>query len=406
MRKHYYMMDSYQINLEYVDIIERLNLEKYFISVDGKWSPDFVGFIITEKEIIISFPKHYYSKNYQITDKDISLISKLMIKTRYLSGLDNDLGIYNNFPLTSYLYICNYYKKYGLYNESKSKRQKGYKGKIDWTNTIRKSNKVISGNNLIFLPFIIQKNMSLEVFLTECMVYALNEGFNRFGRYFDVGVSINKMTNNPMFRNKDIVIKQLNLLKSEHFKDNERLLIEHLIRYFKWSNKSGNRTILITKNFENYWEVMVEGFMNSKLSEIKESGELIFKRNSNRYNFSQEIEYIESLEVRESRLSRSFSVEYDHLCIQLDDIAYLFDSKYYKEIRGLDYKQMAYYYILRSSEKYINKQVINGLILPTEKEYHHRVHLDTRDREGLLKDLLIIEHYLNVKKVIKSYVVG
>lgn len=404
MRKHYYIMDSYHTNTEFIDVIKRLNLEKYFISIDGKWSPNFVGFILAENETIISFPKHFYNEDYEIKNDDIALMGKLMIKARYLKGLDNNLGIYNNFPVSSYLYICDYYIKYGLYNETRYKREKNYQGKIDWRNTIRKSNKVISGNNLIFLPFIVERNISLEVFITECMIYVLNEGFNRFGKFFGVGLNINRKTNNPIFRNKEIVIKQLNQLRADYFKDSERLLIDHLIRYFKWSNSNGNRTILITKNFEGYWEHMVEGYLNSNLYSVEDSGELIFKKNSNKYRFKKEKEYIEDLEVRESGLSRNFSVEYDHLYIKSDGIAYLFDSKYYKDIRDLDYKQMAYYYILKSSENYINEKVVNGLILPTEDEYHYRVHLDTRDREGLLEELFIVEHYLNVKEVIGAFV--
>lgn len=404
MKDNYYIMDSYNIDSKYVDLIERLNLENYFISIDGQWRPDFVGFILTERETIISFPKHYHSKDYNIKNEDISLLAKLMTKTRILAGLNNEFGTYKNFPLSSYLYICDYYKKYGLYNETRSKQEKDYKGRINWRNTIRKSNKVVSGGNLIFLPFMVEKNISLEVLITECMVYVLNEGFNRFGKFFNIGIRISKKTNNPIFKNKEFIIRQLSLLKSEYFKDSERLLINNLINYFKWSNKNKNKTILITKNFENYWESMVQAFVNSNLYNIKKSGELIFKNNCKRYKFKKETEHIESKKVIQSGLSRKFSVEYDHLYINEHERAYLFDSKYYKSIQNLDYKQMAYYFILKSSKNYINKEVVNGLILPTEEGYYYKVHLDTRDREGLLEDLFIVEHYLNVKEVIESFV--
>ena len=405
MKNNYNMMDSYNIiESNHIDMINRLNLERYFISIDGKWSPDFVGFILTEEETIISFPKHYYSNNNDIKDEDIRLLSKLMIKARPLEGLNNEDGLYNNFPLYSYLYICNYYNRYGLYNRSTKKKQRDYKGRIDWRSTIRKSNKIISETNLIFMPFIIEKSITLEVLLTECMIYVLDEGFNRFGKFFGVGVNISRKTNNPIFGNKRLIIKQLSLLKSEYFKDSERLLIDHLIQYFKWSNSNKDKTILITKNFEGYWELLVQSFMNRNLYNIKVTGELIFKKNFNNYNFRKETEIIESKEVIKSGKTRNFNVEYDHLYITLDNVAYLFDSKYYKEIKNLDYKQIAYNYILKSSEIYINREVVNGLILPTEKEYHHRVHVDTRDREGLLEDLFIIEHYLNVKEVIKSFI--
>lgn len=402
MDKKYYIMDSYYMDVKDDYIVKKLNLQKNFISKNGKWKPDFVGFIFTENETIISFPKHYCDSNYKIKDEDMTLLGKLMMKMISSTKLTNEDGTYENFPLNSYLYICNYYKKYGLYSETRNKKEKSYKGRIDWRNTIKKSNKVISGNNLVFLPFIVEKNIYLEVLITECMIYALEEGFNRFGKFFDAGININKKTNNPIFRNKDIVIRKLNLLRAEYFKDGERLLLDHLIKYFKWSNTSKNRTILVTKNFESYWESMVQDYISSNLFDVKSSGELVFKNDCNKYNFKKHIEPIESIKVIESGLSRNFSVEYDHLYISLNKVAYLFDSKYYKQIQNLDYKQMAYYFILKSSRNYINKEIINGLILPTEEEYYYRIHLDTRDRKGLLEDLFIVEHYLNVKKVIES----
>lgn len=404
MSKKYYIMDSYEVNPSYVDMIEELKLEKHFTSIDGAWSPNFVGFILTENETIISFPKHYCSTEFEIKNEDLLLIKRLLLNSRHVAGLNDELENHNNFPLTSYLYVCNYYRKYGLYVKREQKREVGYNGRINWKSTMNKSNKLISGNNLLFLPFIIDKNISLDVFITECMVYTMHEGFNRFGQYFELGININKTNNNPIFKRKELVIKQLNLLKADYFKDSERILIDHLINYFNWSNNNGDLTTLITNNFEGYWETMVEHYLNSNLDRVEPFGGFSFKENVNRFSFKKELEYIEKLEVRKSGLSRNFSVEYDHLYIDANYIAYLFDSKYYKNINSLDYKQLSYYFILKQSRKYYNKVIINGLILPTEKDYSFRIHIDTRNNDGLLKGMLIIEHYLNVKNVIESYI--
>lgn len=404
MTRYYYFIDSYQVNPAYNELIEELGIEKYCTCIDGIWRADFVGFILTESATIVSFPKHYCRDIAHITNEDIALLAKLMVNTSYLLGLNHDIGSYYNFPLAVYLNICNYYVKYGLYNEHRTSTEQNYSGRIDWANTMRKSHKLISGNNLIFMPFIVKKNITLEVFITECMIYALNDGFKRFGNFFNIGININKRTRNRIFENKELVIKQLNLLKSNHFKDTEKLLIQSLIDYFNWSNDNRNQTILVTKHFENYWEAMVEDYMNTNLDYISDDGKLVFKNNANRYQFGKEFEPIESSTVRDSNTSRNFSVEYDHLYLDAENRAYLFDSKYYQSVRDLDYKQMAYFYILKSSKVYANKQVINGLILPTEEEYYSRTHLDTRDRKGLLENLFIIEHYFNVKEVISSFI--
>ena len=248
------------------------------------------------------------------------------------------------------------------------------------------------------------KNENHHVFITECMIYVLNHGFERFGKFFEVGVNYTKKPNNPIFRNKDLVIKQLTLLKINYFKDSERILIQSLIDYIAWSSNCGNRTVLVTKNFENYWEMMIADYLNSNLNYIDGKSSMFFTRNSNRFKFRKEQEAIESEKVRAKKANNKFNVEYDHLCVLEDDTAYLFDSKYYSDVKELDYKQMAYHYILRSSRIYPNKSIVNGLILPTAKDYYNKIHLDTRDRNGVLKGIYIMEHYLNVKDVIESFV--
>ena len=44
-------------------------------------------------------------------------------------------------------------------------------------------------------------------------------------------------------------------------------------------------------------------------------------------------------------------------------------------------------------------EIINGLLLPTERKYHINVHIDRTD----LDDVKIIEHFINLKEVIINY---
>lgn len=390
---------------EFIDshLVHSNKLEKYCTLKNEKWLVSFVGFIINKDTTIISFPKHYYFNKDDIKFKDIRLLAKVLSHHKKQKGfysLDNEI---NNFPIKAYLSICEYYKKFGLYSEKETRYLNGYSGKIDWKRTIRKSNKVISGNNLVFLPLVVKNEQDINVFLSECMSFVLSEGYQLFGKYFNIGIKYNRnhLNYDQIFMKSDIVVKQLKVIGNNYFKDTERLLIKNLIDYFSWKSNYSDRIIFLTLNFEYYWENMVERYLNKNLFKVDSTGKMYFKNGYNKFRFSKKTEHVESSGVLLKTNTRKFKVIYDHL-YKDEEITYLFDSKYYLSIEELDYKQMSYYYILKTSPIFKNKRIVNGLILPTELNYHTNIHVDRRDVDGLY----IIEHYLNVKNVMEDYVNG
>lgn len=82
----------------------------------------------------------------------------------------------------------------------------------------------------------------------------------------------------------------------------------------------------------------------------------------------------------------------------------MLDSKYiYKDgFSGFNYKQAFYYYYLK--QYYQGYKIYNGLIAPTELEYHHKLHVNRANRTDYPKyddGLLIYEHYVNLSKVVE-----
>ena len=95
------------------------------------------------------------------------------------------------------------------------------------------------------------------------------------------------------------------------------------------------------------------------------------------------------------------------MIIYIDDsveVIYLFDSKYFnKDVSEFNYKQ-AYYYHLKNL--YPNYKIYNGLILPTQKKYYSKVHInrDFIENTTIKNDgLKIMEYYINLKKIIDEY---
>lgn len=263
---------------------------------------------------------------------------------------------------------------------------------------------MINKDNLIIFPFYLEKSSDTYVFLTECMQYVLEDGYNVYGKYFNEGIpykfesSIKEKISNSL----DNVIDKLISVSRNHFKDIEKKLIKNLIDYFKWKVNASNTTLLLTTTFDSYWSLLVHTYINKNFYGLDKNGTFIFKYNCNKHNFSREVSHnIESLKARET--SRKFSVRYDHIEVTEDNM-YLFDSKYYQEIDGLNYKQFSYDVISRTHYNRV-ETINNSLILPTDGESYAKVHLDTRDIKGPSSGILIMENYLNVKEVISNYLV-
>ena len=139
-------------------------------------------------------------------------------------------------------------------------------------------------------------------------------------------------------------------------------------------------------------------FLNSNNININNDRIVIDNKIDNHKFYNQSIDSLESETTILKNNTRQFQVEYDH--IKIDDInkeIYLFDSKYYSEVKELNYKQMVYHYNLLS--KYKNYKIVNGLILPTSDKYSSRIHIDRSD----IDNIKIVEHYLNIKELITDY---
>ena len=165
---------------------------------------------------------------------------------------------------------------------------------------------------------------------------------------------------------------------------------------------------MLTTNFETYWEKLVENYLNKNFVSLDENENLIIESNKkdNNIKFKKIKEYVE-LDITQ-KYTNKYSIEFDHLYINNEiQVIYLFDSKYYSnEVGGLNYKQAFYYYYLYNL--YPNYKIYNGLILPTEKEYYNKVHVDRSKQENIEHNkkqdgLKIIEHYININQILDCY---
>lgn len=375
-------------------IVEEFEIEK--LCKDGKYS--FVGFINKNNRMLVSCPKHFLYKD----EEDVKLIVRCILKSFRLTDKGSTEKVDCNIPFRAYLHVLDYYYRFGVFKETSTQYSQGYDGNIDWNRTIRFGQRVVSNGNLIFLPFEVKHTVRRTSFLSECMQYIINDGYDQFGRFVSIGERIEHEGPSYNFENRDAIVRQLKNEEGTHFRDSEIQLIRAMISYFNWEGSITEKAFFLTQSFELSWEAMVHFYLNENLLMYdRDTNKMIFKPGCRSNHFTKVSKRVESSEKH--RLSHGFYVEFDHLSQTSEDgTKMLFDSKYYDKIREANYKQIAYHYFLVNGSDGVNipaEKIINGLILPGENSYFSRTHIDRRDIDGVY----IQEHYLNLREVMELY---
>lgn len=387
--------DGQTVDDEFVNFWEILD---YCDQYNGILTISFVGVIIKNKNILFSFPKHYQVTNLKENQRVcMKQILYVLSKNKATHG-SFDRGIKGEFPVKAYHGILNHYKKYGLYLSNERYFENGYGSNVDWNRTINKSNKVFQKNGVLFFPFVIKKNRDKNVFISECMNYVLADASN-YRDFIKIIIPYGYTKTNPIFKNLKFVLDELKKIRNVYFKDIEKKLISNLIDYIEWKSRSKDNVRLLTRKFENYWEMMINEYLNDKFTDIQDDN-IVWGESSDIKFYKPEMEYVESKETIEKSINRNlYKVQYDHIFVDNEDKkVIIFDSKYFnKEVNELNYKQLFYHYNLM--QKYKDFNIYNGLLIPTEQEYYIKVHIDRTDLDGVK----IIEHYINLNDVLNHY---
>lgn len=380
------------------DFVNNWEIFDYCDQYNGSLTISFVGAIIKNEKILFSFPKHYkVEDNEQDQFSCMKQILYILSKAKSSYG-SFDKGQKGEFPIKAYLGILMHYKKYGIYLSNEQYYENGYAGNIDWNRTVNKSNKNIHKKGVIFFPLTIKRTRDKNVFISECMNYVLADAY-RYKKLINMIMPYKYINKNNIFSNLKYILNELKKIRNLYFKDLERRLINNLIEYMEWKSTARDNVRLITLKFENYWEIMINEYLNDSFCGIEED-QIVWGNNKQNKFSKYEMEYVESVEKRlQYRSRRPYKIQYDHIFIDDENHKIvLFDSKYFNaEVNQLNYKQLFYHYNLK--QKYPEFLIYNGLLLPTEKNYYTKIHVDRMDLDGVK----IIEHYINLNDVLKYY---
>jgi hypothetical protein len=374
---------------------------------------DFVGLVCKKDKTLVVFPKHYYSndilsknnKGNDNNEQDIHLLFDVIQKYifNYKSNASkfagDKLDFESDYPFATFFSVYNYFRQFGIYNERITNTKVGYKGKISWKDTIRKSNKIYSDGNLIHLPLYIKQNKSKQVFISDCMAFVIDYTLDRFPFLFQLPKTNHKNSSFEFLENIEYVIKKLQEYKNQVFKDINKRLINDLINYFLEieGHKKGGDIHVKIKYFNLVWEDMIGHYLNNHFSHIDQNNNLYFETD----NIESNIKFSKKT-FQVDKSFNNFTIEPDHYFID-DELQYIFDAKYYDVLDHLNYKQYSYHEMLKSNKE--ENKTISALIIPSDNEHSSEIHFslaETYVKEGTTSTT-IISQKLKTKNVMISY---
>ena len=375
---------------------------------------DFVGLINSKDSSLAVFPKHFFSveqlKKIEYDDIQINEDIQLLFDTiyKYMSNRRSEANSFagqhvefeSDYPFSSFFMIYRYFQQFGIYKENYTHTRVGYNGKISWKETIKNSTKVISQGNIIHLPLYIKQNKSKQVFISDCMSFAIDYTLDRFSYLFIMPKTNNLASKFDYLNNLEYVINRLNTTKNSVFKDLNKNLIQDLIDFFTGldENKNTGGDIHVkVKYFNLVWEKMIEDYLNNHFLGLN-NNELIFSDNKikSEYKFSRG-----NFKIDESE--NNFEIKPDHYFID-KNLQFIFDAKYYNKLKKFNYKQFSYHEILK--HKIAKEKTISALIVPSESSESSNVHFLLDDKfigEDGVKTKIILQK-IKIKDVMRSYV--
>ena len=298
--------------------------------------------------------------------------------------------------------MYDYYMKYGIYFEEDDIVTVGQKGKISWKHTIQRSNVIVSGGNIVYIPLYSKQKNVKSAFISDCMTFVINHTIKNFPYFLSIKPIMGQYKEQDFIRNRDYVLRTLYQTRNHVFKDIHKKLVSSLIYFFEEfdSLKHGGAIHLKINYFDAIWEAMVHKYLNDCFAGIDASGDRIVFDDT---LFNSPVSF-DTAAYSIDNSPNHFQIKLDHYGTGTGE-QYIFDSKYYYELQELNYKQFTYNMVIDS---YANRtkriKTYSALLLPGNRV--NGLHLDLKKEFGSLtgRPHQIFEQYLDVKKVMMHYV--
>lgn len=334
-------------------------------SVTGKIDNSFIGIKIKNNIIEFYYPESYqladYKSNFKEFRKDIlSILGTIKIaktlslnKAKIESSLSN-----NNFAIFSYLWIIKDYLNNGFYVNREKEFKTNQRGKINWKRTI-KNQPIISGNNLIYKDIVVEVRNSFDNIIVDIHKYCVKKSIDFIGWLFNLNSkSIDTKPFNNSIKNQYLHALRVEIDKS--FDDYKKLRLNHMLKVLEGLDGENNNDEFVygVDSYYYIFERMIDSIFGNQKN-LKE-----FNPKANWYLAKDSFKKNPSSKLRPDTI----------LINNETNIAYIFDSKYYRfgitnettdlpETTSIQ-KQITYGDYLKKNSNIKVNDIRNAFILP------------------------------------------
>lgn len=382
-----------------VSILEKSGEET---STNYIYTYNFVGFLINKNnDTYTVFPKKFKVEN----NKNDSTLLFQLISSHMQKRPDRYIGdtygskYETNYPFAAFFGVYNYYQKYGLYVECGECIKPNIGGKINWRETIRQTNYYLVKDNITMFPYYYNKKHYFSNFITECMIFSINYTIEKFNSFIDLPPIREEFPEYNFLEESENVEKILQNIKQQIFKDNILELVDNLIYFFQ-NIREGGCYYFKHYTFSSVWEDIVMNYLKMNFKEVKQNSLIFDEKNSNHIDFKKK-------KFSPNMANKNHSISPDYYYSK-GKAQFIFDAKYKSNIDGIDYKQISYFLFLKeiadnsvSNPNYT--ETYSALLLPSENSFS-QIHFQMDPLFSKSnRDIIVIEEYLDTKKVIKNY---
>lgn len=334
----------------------------------------FVGVKSEETGISVCFPIGYRLPK---SDKELRkhIVRLIEVLVKYVKQQEQRLPVNRlqskesvDFPIQAYMSIINDYMQNDYYNENEVRYKESYRGKINWTKTIKSQKPFLQNDSFVYLNYIVRESTSNDESLISLVhEYCVYESFQKMGWLYTTA-----MPRKPRLRKLDkqmftnIVYEKL----GQTFNEKHKELFNNMIAMINYLGEQGGPQQLHfgTERFEYVWEKLINDTFG-----VKDKKRFFPKT---------------SWHLRTGSSRKNAALEPDTIMI-VDNKIYILDAKYYKYgVTGIPRhlpestsinKQITYGEYIATSQSFKNEfgnnlKVFNAFLMPydcTKNEFYN-----------------------------------
>lgn len=298
--------------------------------------------------------KYYKSKKKSICDSEISNVSNSL---EYIQGLIN---ILNDYIQNDYFKIK--LKSYGSQNK-----------RINWNQTFKRGDFIISNNKVIYSSFISSEKR--------------DDTYSDFYKLYlnSLNIASQTLLNESLFETQDInfsetqILYIINCFMDEHFSDRDVFIAQALKSFYLGSNNILKNECFDTpfhEKFEYIWEFLIENI-------IPDNNNHFIDSNLNKEGSYYSAQVINHKIIKGEKISNGLSYKIDHVIyLKNKKFISILDSKFYDFYKNSDLSpktesigKQVHYRDLLNKKVNNNVNILNFFIFPKNELLNKEIEL-------------------------------